>query len=177
MKIFKVFVVLASLLLIVAPVWAQFTIIMSETDQMLTTTCAGTTPIPDGTQVQIMWDVDSSGTETAADVPAPLCADPPLCLTGPPQTVNMNSFVMNGVSVELGAGYFYMESALSSVGTIIYPNRFYLRICLPTCHWVSNIVANVDGYAEARNGALDMRQFPLRGMPDAAGRFRFRRFG
>jgi hypothetical protein len=138
-------------LLIAAPAWAQFIVFFYETDQMLTTMCGGVIPIPDGVQVQIMWDRGALG-ESAEDTLAPLCYAPPECLSGPNGTVNRNTFVMNGVAVEFGAGYFFMEVPMISVGTLPNPNRWYLRICLPTCHWVSNTLADPDGYLEWEMG-------------------------
>lgn len=92
----------------------------------LTTTCGGSTPIPDGRIVKIFWDVDSDGVDLTDPQPT-VCNNPPLCEDGPVGTVSLNEFTMNG-AVYYSAGYFYQDMVFASVGVIPTPPRYYLRV-------------------------------------------------
>ncbi len=93
----------------------------------LTTECPGSTPIPDGVIVKIFWDNDNNGSDSDDPQP-PLCANPPECADGPLQTVNFNQFAMNGASIGAGAGRFEATTFFNTVGDVLTPNNFYLRI-------------------------------------------------
>ena len=71
-------------LLLVPSAFAQFTSIMfyepGPENTPLTTTCGGSTPLPDGRIIRIYWDVDSDGPDMT-DPLAPLCALPRLATT------------------------------------------------------------------------------------------------
>jgi hypothetical protein len=97
-----------------------------ETDQILTTRCEGTVPLPDGTPVLIYWDANSNGPDPA-DVLAPLCDAPPDCPTGPPGTHNLNTFPLNGEAVGMPGG-FLSDPCFLSVARIPSPARYYLVI-------------------------------------------------
>jgi hypothetical protein len=141
-------------LLIVPSAFAQFTSIWyyqpDPGNTALTTTCNGTTPLPDGRLVKFFWDVDSDGPDSTDPV-APLCDHPPQCEDGPPLTVGLNQFTMNGTAMELGAGFFYMETGFSSVGGLLNPCRFYLRVYEAdgiNILWTSAVRTLADGYQE-----------------------------
>jgi hypothetical protein len=99
----------------------------SDDGSPLYTSCAGTTPIPDGRIVKIFWDVDGDGPDLGDPQPT-ICDVPPLCETGPLGTVNVDHFTVNGTAMGLGAGYFMSDIVFASVGTLPVPSRFYLRI-------------------------------------------------
>ena len=107
----------------------------------LTTECGGSTPIPDGVPISIIWDVDSDGPDDTDPLP-PLCYNPPVCDDGPAQTVNRNQFAFNGEATFTGAGTFNMESAFTTIGEILTPNRFYLRVYCEDGEplWTSEVV-------------------------------------
>ena len=107
----------------------------------LTTECDGSTPIPDGVPISIIWDVDSDGPDDTDPLP-PLCNNPPVCDDGPTQTVNRNQFAFNGDVTGTGAGTFNMESGFVTVGETLTPNRFYLRVYCSDGDklWTSNVV-------------------------------------
>ncbi len=115
----------------------------------LTTECNGSTPIPDGIPIQIYWDVDSDGPDSTDPQP-PLCANPPECEDGPAQTVNLIQFAFNGDAVLEGPGTFYMESPLVTIGDVLSPNRFYLRVFCADGNvlWESNVLDVPQGPAE-----------------------------
>jgi hypothetical protein len=93
----------------------------------LTTTCNGSTPIPDGWIVKIFWDVDSDGADDT-DPLATLCTVPPTCEDGPNGTVNFNQFTMNGTEQLDAAGYFIAPLNFTSYAISPSPARYYLRI-------------------------------------------------
>ncbi len=142
-------------LLLVPSAFGQFTSIWvyvpnDGANAALTTTCNGATPLPDGRIVRIYWDVDSDGPD-GTDPLAPLCDHPPICEDGPPLTVGLNEFIMNGTAVEIGAGYFYMETAFSSIAGLPSPSRFYLRVYEAdgvNILWTSVVKTLSDGYQE-----------------------------
>ena len=125
------FIVLASLLLFINLAAGQCCSVQwyygSENGTPLTTICQGGVPIPDGYPIKIMWDANSNGPDIA-DVPAPLCTDPPNCDLGPPGTANYNTMFFNGTAGYGALGYFYTETAFSSSGSLPNPPRFYLRV-------------------------------------------------
>jgi hypothetical protein len=97
------------------------------TTEVLTTTCDGSTPLPDGIPVLIFWDQDGDGPD-ATDPQPPLCDNPPDCGGGPSFTVNYNVFPINGAALLGIPGTFAVETDFSTVGDVLSPNRFYLRI-------------------------------------------------
>ncbi|MBU1984631.1 hypothetical protein KJ815_09505, partial [bacterium] len=109
--------------------------------------CGGITPLPDGTVVQILWDNDLDGPDLGDPRPE-LCADPPFCYSGPAGTVNFNEFTMNGGVLGLGEGYFYTETGFFSANRLPPLPRYYLRICLPTERWESNVFTLLSGPQE-----------------------------
>jgi len=96
-------------------------------DQTLFTSCDGTTPLAEGVMLKIFWDRDGDGPDDE-DTPPPLCDDPPDCVSGPSQTVNVIEFPINGVDGDIGPGLFYMMRALYTVGDMLVPNRYYVRV-------------------------------------------------
>jgi hypothetical protein len=83
--------------------------------------------LPDGTPVEIRWDLDPAGPGPEDPLP-PLCNNPPLCQDGPAGPFNRQGFVLNGGAQGLGEGWFAMESGFASVGIAPNPSRFYLVI-------------------------------------------------
>jgi hypothetical protein len=145
--------VLAAAVLLIASVsaWAQgFAVLflyLSEDGLPLTTTCNGSTPIPDGRTIKIFWDVDSDGPDLTDPQPT-VCDVPPECDTGPVGTVNYNAFSFNGTAMGRGAGYF--EPAALFVQSLDMPNppRFYLRVYESdgvTLLWTSAVKIVVSG--------------------------------
>lgn len=57
-------------------------------------TCTGGNPLPDGTVGVIYYDADSNG-PSANDLSATVCDNPPDCPSGPPGSVNFNTFHIN----------------------------------------------------------------------------------
>lgn len=129
------FVLSAALLLLFAvPVLAQdlfqaqFTYIPDfPGNDPLTTTCQGSTPIPDGRIIKIFWDSDSDGPDLTDPQPT-ICDAPPLCEGGPAQTVNFNEFPINAAEWEYPAGYFLASTYFSCNLSMPTPPRYYLRI-------------------------------------------------
>ncbi len=118
-------------LMVAAPAFAQqgFSAMfyyLPENGSPLTTVCQGGIPIPDGTAIKILWDNDNNGPDVG-DTLAPLCADPPLCESGPSGTVYYNEVPFNGSAMIGSAGYFAFEQFFSSIGTIT-PSIFFLRV-------------------------------------------------
>jgi len=90
----------------------------------LTDSCFAGTPLWDGTNVLIFWDVDSDGPDSTDPQP-PVGTD-----SG---DVNFNVFQING------DGYF---SGFSFCSVAVPPNPplFYLRICLMQRRWESSVI-------------------------------------
>jgi hypothetical protein len=105
-------------------------VVFFDVDQVLDTACGlgGHAPLPDGVVIKIFWDRNNNGIADSTDPQPPLCADPPECAQGPFQTVNMNEFVINGVGLALGAGLFYADQGMYTVGDVLTPNRYFARI-------------------------------------------------
>jgi hypothetical protein len=101
--------------------------VFSSGTDVLYTECNGSVPLPDGVMVKIFWDRNGNGSDDS-DGPPPLCSHPPECRDGPPFTVNLTEFAMNGVAQDMGAGRFFMEQAFMTVSDVLRPNRFYARI-------------------------------------------------
>jgi len=111
--------------------WAQgFTaqlFYLPEDGLPLTTTCNGSTPIPDGRMIKIFWDVDSDGPDLTDPQPT-VCDQPPECETGPPTTVNYNQFPFNGAELGYGAGFFETDPLFQMLANMPDPPRYYLRV-------------------------------------------------
>lgn len=130
---------------------AQFNafLVLAPPASALTTTCEGTTPIPDGALIKVFADVDADGPDL--DDPQPeVCTDPPECQL-PFGALNFNQFTVNGVALDIGPGYFGTENPLSCTTTIPSGGRFYLRVYEPdntTVLWTSNVVTVQAGLQE-----------------------------
>jgi hypothetical protein len=100
----------------------------------LWTTCAGTTPIPDGADIWVYNDIDADGPD-ATDPLATLCNNPPSNCTAPMYSLNVNHFYMNGVYWYLGAGYFITDYTVST-GEVPPGNqgKLYVRVILTSAH-------------------------------------------
>lgn len=92
----------------------------------LTTTCIGSTPIPDGRLIRIFWDVNSNGPD-ALDPQPTRCVEsnPELC---PPGTVNFIEFPFNGNVLGGAPGFFTTTDYFISYGILPTPARYYLRV-------------------------------------------------
>lgn len=117
--------------------------------QVLTTTCNGNTALQDGIAVQIFWDVDSDGPDETDPQP-PLCSQPPDCPEGPAYTVNFNEFEINGVEQLQIPGTFVSERDFATVGDVLSPNRYYLRIYCTDGNvlWTSQVIDVPQGPSE-----------------------------
>lgn len=93
----------------------------------LTTTCLGSTPIPDGRLVRIFWDVDSDGPDLTDPQPT-ICDVPPMCEGGPATTVNFNEFTFNAGEWGLPTGYFFGTVYFTCYLIMPNPPRYYLRV-------------------------------------------------
>ncbi|RPH92768.1 hypothetical protein EHM69_12060, partial [candidate division KSB1 bacterium] len=107
-------------------------------DAPMDSICSGTGhTIADGTVIKIYWDNDSTG-QDADDPLMPLCDDPPACVQQTPAgSVNFNEMVFNSDGEFTIPGYFMSTSSpnagyLTTISSVRYPNRFYLRILLPS---------------------------------------------
>lgn len=90
----------------------------------LADSCTGGNPLPDGTVVEIRWDMDSDG---------PDFTDP-----GLPDGFNFSMFALNGLSGGIGEGYFYLDPSLCT-DSLLTPPLIYLRICLNSLRWESSV--------------------------------------
>ncbi|MCB1061260.1 MAG: hypothetical protein KDB65_13645 [Calditrichaeota bacterium] len=137
---------------------AQFNAIVVQAPpaSALTTTCEGSTPIPDGALIKIFLDADSDGPDM--DDPQPtVCTDPPDCQV-PFGAVNFNEFTMNGVALAIGTGYFGTEPPFSCTTTIPGTGRFYLRVYEPdntTVLWTSTVFTVQTGLQEIYFSDID----------------------
>ncbi|RPH95995.1 hypothetical protein EHM69_02650 [candidate division KSB1 bacterium] len=117
----------------------------------LTTTCQGSTPLPDGRVIKIFWDSDSDGPDLT-DPLAPVCNDPPDCESGEPYaSLNMNQFTFNGTAIEFGTGFFMTDPAFRSISGLPTPARYYLRVYELdgiTVLWTSTVLTMVSGMQE-----------------------------
>jgi hypothetical protein len=113
---------------------------------LLTTTCGGTVPIPDGEgMVYIYQDANDNG-PSADDSLVTLCYHPEnACEGGPSGTFSFNSFPMNGEAMIGQAGYFVSPDYLSSYGQMPpTPWRFYVKVVYtvgntPVTTWISDV--------------------------------------
>lgn len=121
---------------------------LSDNGTPLVTVCGGGTAIPDGRLVKIFHDTNNNGPD-ATDPQPTLCADPGNnCETGPSGTVNYNQFTLNGTFMGLGAGYFFTELPLISVGVVPANPFYYLRVYEldgTTVLWTSAVKTLVSG--------------------------------
>ena len=133
----------AVVLLITTVASAQsFTACIRDLDQVLTTTCGGTDPLPDSATVRIFWDWNNNGPDPA-DSLLRVCDSPPNCDSGPAGSYNFNHFAMNGAAQGLGPGLFYMDPCLVCIGMTPDIARYYLVIEFPAVHpqirWTSDV--------------------------------------
>ncbi len=96
----------------------------SPPESPLADSCTGGNPLPDGTVVEIRWDVDSDG---------PDFTDPSL-----PNSFNYTAFGLNGLDQGIGEGYFYLDPYLCT-DSLLTPPLIYLRICLNSLRWESSV--------------------------------------
>ncbi|HEY3295062.1 MAG TPA: T9SS type A sorting domain-containing protein [bacterium] len=119
----------------------------------LTTTCGGSTPLPEGTMMTVYYDANSNGPD-ASDQPGTVCDQPPDCPSGPPGTLNMNQSPINGVAQGIGAGMFLTDPCLTSSGITPSPARYYLVINYPANHptikWTSSVFTVAVGPQDVR---------------------------
>jgi len=127
----RMFLITAALLICSMIGFAQplqpFSAVIYNVEFMLRDICEVGNGLPDGTPIEIWWDIDSDGPD-ADDVRPTLCDVPPDCPGGPAGTVNYNEFLMNGEAQFIGAGYFATESAFTSQGSLPIPPRYYLVV-------------------------------------------------
>ena len=118
-------------------------------DTVLTTECGGSVPLQDGVMVKLFWDQDGDGPDETDPQPT-LCDEPPDCESGPSLTANFNELPINGVEVELGAGYFYATRSFTTMGDLLSPSRYYGRIFCADGRvlWESNVLDIAGGYGE-----------------------------
>jgi hypothetical protein len=152
------FVVFALLLLIPAgSLFAQGFVVTwgyipDDGGTALTTSCSGSTPIPDGRIVRIFWDTDSDGPDLTDPQP-PLCENPPDCAGSTITTVNYDHFAMTGNADGYGPGFFWTDPGFFSVDALPSPPRYYLRIYDvdgTTVLWTSVVKTFAVGYQEVR---------------------------
>ena len=125
------------------------TAIFYNDQQVLTTECGGGTPLQDGVLIKLFWDQNGDGPDPSDPQP-PLCADPPDCANGPSLTANFTELPINGVDVQLGAGYFYATRAFTTIGELLSPSRYYGRIYCSDGNvlWTSDVIDVLGGYGE-----------------------------
>ena len=123
--------------------------------------CGSGNSLPDGTWIEIRWDMDSDGPDAEDPLP-PLCNNPPLCEDGPTGSFNRQGFAMNGSAQGLGEGWFAMESGFASVGVAPTPSRFYLVIRCPleSVHYQSPVYEPAVGGNEFFITATDWSCLP-----------------
>jgi hypothetical protein len=121
-------------------------VLLFDTMQVLTTECNGSVPLQDGISVKIYWDENNNGIADSTDPQPPLCTDPPNCAG----TVNYNEFPMNGGAMLGVPGWFVVENDFNTIGDVLTPNRFFLRIFCTDGHvlWTSELVQFPPGPSE-----------------------------
>ncbi|MCX6600992.1 MAG: T9SS type A sorting domain-containing protein [bacterium] len=158
MKILKPVWILSLILFCAPPLWAQWTVNLTELTQHLDSICAGSGhPLADGTEIRIYHDRNSNGPD-AADTLLTICDSPPDCEGGPNYTVNYNTFGINGRTDTLCvnfAGGFDTQCppydsppygrGLYGAGDTLSPNRIYLRVCFGGRHYDSQIITPQGG--------------------------------
>ena len=124
----KLLVLAAALLMLCSLSFAQnFVACIFDDGYQLRDACTNGAPLPDGTVGVIYYDADSNG-PSANDLPATVCDNPPDCPSGPPGTVNFNTFHINAGDWGLDAGEFLMDPCFTSSGLTPSPARYYIVI-------------------------------------------------
>jgi hypothetical protein len=133
--------ILSLLILGMGTARAQFNAIIISIDTVLTDSCGGGNPLPDGTPVLIFWDQDGDGPDETD--PQPQVGE---CF----QCCNFNSFLMNGEEIMGMAGTFGTDPAFTILSTIPQPSIYYLRVyvCDRGIHWTSNTFTIPNGLSE-----------------------------
>jgi len=144
-----IFVLCALMFVLVSLAHGQppFCAVLMETDQQLDYYCQTGHPLPDGTVIRIMQDLDPPGVGPE-DAPA-VVGVPPNCVPG---TVNFSAFQINGNALGLLPGQFYTDNAFCSCNMLPDPNRFYLRVDLMYQHYVSQVFSPPPGFSEIEMG-------------------------
>lgn len=119
---------------------AQETLLVACSFQVLTDSCNGGDPLPDGTSVHLYWDQNANGPD-GADLPPPLCPAFPC--------VHFNTFLLNGEEQMGAPGTFCTDPAIS-FEFFPQPNRFYLRVfvCDHEIVWTSQVFTVEPGIQE-----------------------------
>ncbi|MBI5058269.1 T9SS type A sorting domain-containing protein [candidate division KSB1 bacterium] len=161
MKMRSILILLALLLLSQMASAQPFAAIVYNLETMLTTTCGGDVPIPDGTPVLIFWDNDSNGPD--ADDPPP-----PICGVTPPDSANdcdRLSLEMNGERLLAMPGFFYSEATFNSCLTLPTPPIYFFRVCYGGVQWQSDPVTMVSGIQEPPTTGWTCINEPCAGCP------------
>ncbi|HEY3295063.1 MAG TPA: T9SS type A sorting domain-containing protein [bacterium] len=150
----KLWMVALAILALTAFASAQnFVACIYDDSLTLTTTCGGSTPLPEGTMMTVYYDANSNGPDST-DHPGTVCDQPPDCPSGPPGTLNMNQSPINGVAQGIGAGMFLTDPCLTSSGITPSPARYYLVINYPannpTIKWTSEVFTVAVGPQDVR---------------------------
>ncbi|MBU0690810.1 hypothetical protein KKC97_00505 [bacterium] len=96
-------------------------------------------PLPDGTEIRILWDRNANGPDDSD--PMPVVGEKGV-------TANINRFTVNGVEVGLKAGQFYSTPVFTIKGMNPSPPFYYLEVCLEKQILRSNIFVAASGYSE-----------------------------
>ncbi|HEY3294825.1 MAG TPA: T9SS type A sorting domain-containing protein [bacterium] len=163
MRVFVTVLVLLALLAGASTVLAQsFCVALLESDQQLDSLCDGAGhPIADGTIIEIWQDKDPAGIGPEDSLANACTGD-----NCPPGLVNLNQFFFDAEYNGLLPGQFYMDDRnpqFCSYGILPTPNRFYLRICLPGRHYVSNVFSPVSGASDYEVGPWQCIEQPCAG--------------
>ncbi|MCB1060090.1 MAG: T9SS type A sorting domain-containing protein [Calditrichaeota bacterium] len=120
---------------------AQFSVILIGLDSVLTDSCGGGNPLPDGPPVYILWDQDGDG---------PDCCDPQPPVGDCFACCNFNTFLMNGEELLGEPGTFGTDLPFSIAASTPQPSRYYLRVCAQTQNvmWTSAVFIVEDGFQE-----------------------------
>ncbi len=107
---------------------------------VLTDSCNGGDPLPDGTGVYVYWDQNSNGPD-GEDEQVPLCPNFPCA--------NFNAFQINGDEFGGMPGTFCTDPAITIQG-FPQPNRFYVRVfvCDHGITWTSEVFEILPGLNE-----------------------------
>ena len=96
-------------------------------------------PVPDGTEIRILWDRNANGPDDSD--PMPVVGDEG-------GNANINRFEVNGETIRLKPGQFYSKPLFSIKGTNPSPPFYYLEVCLEDKVLQSNVFVIASGYSE-----------------------------